>query len=609
MKTGFRPWTDRVAVLLTAVPPLLIAYFIIQNNVDVIFWDEWDILWSFLSSYDAGTLTLDDLMTRHNEHIIFTTKITELLYLMMGATNRFYAYGVLFLTSLAFLIIVALQGNRTLRQFGLERTPWIWIAFSLLTFSVTGWENWAGGVQTQFLYVNVFSVASIVCLANDFSWTRLAGAFFLSVLALLSFSTGLSSLGIGMLILVLKPLDRRLKAQALAVWVLLSSLVLGTIHYFIPIPDLPYGDIFVFVRAPLAYIAYVTASLSTPLIYGHPSFGLASGGLGVFAFLMILLRIGHERGWRLRSFDPFLPWLAMAAYALFSLALVGVGRIDFGIGQAMSSRYSTLAAPFWISLIMSSYVVLRSIRTRRSHLIVNFSAGIIVLAMVAVVGYSSLRHYDHWKNRGINLRKAVAALKSEDIDAQEVKFLTPLPTSEIEKRLALFGKYGYRFAEGSGRSDNSNHAVPPQSTDPRDPDLSRYVIEDGWSLAKDEVSICELALSGCHPLLDRLSLLEEQVAKAAKLEESAKDGEIAQLKRKLGRVTKVLSHWVLHQRSSMRLNAASRSSSPRALQRIDTLNRTICLARGVMILDGHAEIAPGRRSEEVGNQGRTGRAR
>ena len=61
-----------------------------------------------------------------------------------------------------------------------------------------------------------------------------------------------------MLILALKPLQRRLKALALAMWVLLSSLVLGTIYYFIPIAELPYGDIFDFLRAPLAYIAFVT---------------------------------------------------------------------------------------------------------------------------------------------------------------------------------------------------------------------------------------------------------------------------------------------------------------------------------------------------------------
>lgn len=444
MNPRIRAWTERLGLALMALPPLAIAVSMFLNNVDVLFLDEWDILWSVVRPYDAGTLTFADLMRRHNEHVVLTTKATELIYVLTGTTNRFYAFGVLFLTSAAVLALLLVQLRRTARSLGLEQTPWIGVAFSAFVFSVMGWENFAGGVQTQFIYANLFSIASVVCMSASRSWRALLWAFCLSVLASLSFSTGVSSFAVGALILALEPRALGDKLKAVGAWVACSVMALGVLYVSTPLPALPYGDLYDFLREPVAYASWVTSALATPLIFGDPKQALVVGGLGLVAWLSVIACAARASSRRPSVFYALVPWFAMGAYAILSLAIVGVGRIDFGPYQAMSSRYSHLAAFFWISLMTTGYLFLAmtgSNSQRRAKL--NLAAAGALAAVLALIAYESSFHYQHWKQRGVALRRAVAALDRSGAGAPELSVLTPLPPHEIEQRLTLFRKYGY----------------------------------------------------------------------------------------------------------------------------------------------------------------------
>ena len=61
-----------------------------------------------------------------------------------------------------------------------------------------------------------------------------------------------------------------------------------------------------------------------------------------------------------------LPWLALVLYAILSAAATGVGRLGFGVNQALSSRYTTFSTLFIISgLLIAIFWVKNHLRNSK----------------------------------------------------------------------------------------------------------------------------------------------------------------------------------------------------------------------------------------------------
>ncbi len=104
------------------------------------------------------------------------------------------------------------------------------------------------------------------------------------------------------------------------------------------------------------------------------------------------------------------PWLMIQAYGLGNALMTAVGRSGFGEAQAMSSRYGSLAALFWIGLLTS--IGLLAWRYRPSQPPVRVVGAVLLLALVA--GLATAMHLrggpvvDRFVARGA--RQPVAAL-------------------------------------------------------------------------------------------------------------------------------------------------------------------------------------------------------
>lgn len=81
------------------------------------------------------------------------------------------------------------------------------------------------------------------------------------------------------------------------------------------------------------------------------------------------------------------PWAAVAVYAVGNAVLVGIGRSPLGVRSALSSRYGTLTALFWIAVLVPCVLLLfRAPSLRRGPR----RWGAAALVLVAVVGLRSL---------------------------------------------------------------------------------------------------------------------------------------------------------------------------------------------------------------------------
>ncbi len=62
--------------------------------------------------------------------------------------------------------------------------------------------------------------------------------------------------------------------------------------------------------------------------------------------------------WGKKLWRPLLPWATLAAFGFASAAMTAYGRYTFGIGQALSTRYFTIANFYWLGLAGMVAVVL-----------------------------------------------------------------------------------------------------------------------------------------------------------------------------------------------------------------------------------------------------------
>ncbi len=120
---------------------------------------------------------------------------------------------------------------------------------------------------------------------------------------------------------------------------------------------------------------------------------LAAIPLGILAF-------------RSRSLDRRLPapWVMLQIYALLAAVGTAVGRSGKGIEQALASRYTTLAALFWLGLLITAGLLLLgskgATRSRSRRL------GLVLLTAFIALALSSL----YW--RGFTVLKAFASRAS-----------------------------------------------------------------------------------------------------------------------------------------------------------------------------------------------------
>lgn len=134
------------------------------------FWDEWDGgAANLLLPYLRGNLTLGDLFSAHNEHVIFFTRLLTLAIFTISG----YWDVILQMIANAFLdaatvVAISFALSRVLR--GLW-TPVAIILSTLMNAYPLSWENILLGFNTHFYALLAFSFAGLWFLASSRAWS------------------------------------------------------------------------------------------------------------------------------------------------------------------------------------------------------------------------------------------------------------------------------------------------------------------------------------------------------------------------------------------------------------------------------------------------------
>ncbi len=429
-------------LVLVLIPPFSIVYFIHHYGLTVPYWDQWELV-PLLYKMHSGELSFSDIWAQHNEHRIFFPKLIMLTLAYMTDWNimyELYTNLVIAALTLFFLFILLRQ---TFSNHNCAAAKGLFIISSFLIFSPIQWENWCWGWQLQIFLTVLGAVAAVWSVSRWPGQLKgVLGGIGAAVLATYSFNNGLLTwIVIG--ILLLRQGDRKWKHIVL--WTAAFAVTIAFYYYGYTKPG-HHPSLLFFLNHPYDFIRYVLAYLGAPLGFGKKDISISIGLL-----LIIVLCIAAIRMWRSNKEEyGLLPWLAIASYAILSAAVTGIGRIGFGVGQALSSRYTTISTLFIISVLVIAVFWANNYTRSYKQLPTKWVVIITSLSTLLVLSYilSFSEGKKAFAHRKAHLEKAAACLENVDLATDEcLKVLNP-DAAIVRERAKMLSKMGLLKKKG-----------------------------------------------------------------------------------------------------------------------------------------------------------------
>lgn len=329
---------------ITAFPALVLVIVVAVYGYDYVFWDEYEMVPLVAKAMD-GELSLGELWASQNEHrllfpyVIFieTAKLTRWRHGAHQAWTLLFALATFAVLARQLRQVAAAQGN----SLPLLLLPWI----SLLLFSIVQWEVWLWGYHL-FVYwqIMVVTVGFVLLARSENAWAFIA-AIVLGFVASTSHGNGLLYWLVGAAALAVTGDSLKVRLIRLAVWLIASGAAFGVYFYGLELSPGESAEKYAF--DPIAYAKYVCVYLGSPLANATTLVGFCATVLGLLLFAAIAMCTVRQPREQRRA---LLPFVCLAVYSIGCAAATGLGRAQFGSGQATSSRYSSFALMFWISL-------------------------------------------------------------------------------------------------------------------------------------------------------------------------------------------------------------------------------------------------------------------
>jgi hypothetical protein len=327
----------------------LTVWVIVASYSPVPFADFWGEF-PFLERALGGDVRLADLWAQANEHRIFLPRLQFLLdYSLFDGTYVFLFVVI----SLSCLLIACALSAIVWRETHEWLTTWVFFAAATIAMlSPAATENLTWAFQVGFVQVFLFgtvAILAVVLAARTGPGTRpqqlwTAAAVLGALAATYSLANGL--LLWPLLAVIALALGLSYRSTVLLAGVGLAAIFSYLWHFNSSAGPESYSANLKQPAGMLKYAAVYLGSALRPLGV-YPAAFAGATGLGLFVLLCVL-------AWRERS-GRSVTSPAGAGLAMFVVLTAGVtalGRVNLGLTQALSSRYATASALFWLGLLL-----------------------------------------------------------------------------------------------------------------------------------------------------------------------------------------------------------------------------------------------------------------
>lgn len=308
-------------------------YIIIYTTTPVHYWDQWEMVKHIAN---GGGPSLSYLFNKHNEHIIFTSKILFFIdyYLFDYSNVALVCVIVALQAAIGFCLArIATGGDRG--------SLWLLsVVFSAIMLSLSQWENLTIGFQTQFGLTALFAI--FVCSATQQYLTSRGMLNRSLIFVFLSTAATILSMGNGIAIIVSQVI---LLVANRAAW---SKALLVCLAYVLPMAVFLQGGSGAQAASILdkphifAILKFLLAVLGSSFSSSY-DFAAAYGTIVFATFALLAIIYGLISPLVKARVDPqTLTLVAIGAFPIMSAFAVTYGRYKLGDVAALSSRYSAL---------------------------------------------------------------------------------------------------------------------------------------------------------------------------------------------------------------------------------------------------------------------------
>ncbi len=179
----------------------------------------------------------------------------------------------------------------------------------------------------------------------------------------------------------LQLLMMRAKKSVLFAWFMGGALTLWSyfLGYHKP-AETP--DVLIFLKNPVDFMKYILAYLGSSVSGDSLRQSVV---YGVFFVLLFLSAIAFQR-LRMKRWENMVPWVTMGLFSLLCGGMIGIGRLGYGIDQAMSSRYISLSSLFFVSAMILSVFAMVDLNPRGKNMMIIV---LLVTTMILCSGFIS----------------------------------------------------------------------------------------------------------------------------------------------------------------------------------------------------------------------------
>ncbi len=407
------------AILFSGVGTIFCcAYMMVATYSPLPFWDGW--LQVMYGAQGGNPFTLDWIWSQYNDCRMPIPKLFLLADLHWFHATQVFLLGsifvILFLQLLLFAwMLRALGGWRG----SLWRTGVGLAAFCL--FNLAQWENLTWGSQVCFVFPGLF--ASLAFIGLLLYWTPGAESgqkrhwryLLLSITGALGATWCFANGNLLWPMLVIAALFLRLELRAVVIYVVTGTLstALYMYGYIRPASNMAMGSM-------LRTAEYLAAYFGSSWVGTSSHYRLAEciGVLGIGSAFFFALRL------RLYVEQRSLLSLQLVLLMLFSLAsgaVTAFGRSQFGISQAFTSRYQTVALLFWCCLGLLVVDSLPALKSGGDRSVLAMQIAFLVI--MAFGAFNAGTPLIRARVRSFHLNAGAAALATDVTDQDQLHWV------------------------------------------------------------------------------------------------------------------------------------------------------------------------------------------
>ena len=434
------------------VPTILYFVFVARYGVNFIYLDEWNNVSMFHAAIHDN-LTWSMLWAQHNENRMLFPNLVFILFALNGhfdTKSIMYLSAALF--SVTYVLFLALYRIYAGRWLG----PLLTLFVGCLWFSLADFENALWGFQFAWYLVVFCVMAMCLCLSwRSVTITGVGAAAGFAIVASYSSLQGLILWAVGLLVLMWRIRDRRKAIRVCGAWV--AAGIITTALYLDGFNTQPSatggGSVSFAVHHPVGTIKYFFAAVGNVIpghvgLPPHELLGLALTLVAIYVFVRCCKEDPEVRSTPLPA--------ALILFAMLFDLSVALGRVSFGIDQALSSRYTM--ANLLLLLGVASYLLprlptanlpdRRIIERRWSHVAI---AGVAVLFLLAQLlastefGIENALIHERTMTTGarvvVNLDRIPASQQSPLVETYvypSIQIVDPLIRDAESDRLGMF---------------------------------------------------------------------------------------------------------------------------------------------------------------------------